>query len=445
MFVNNLYQKIIQNFRKHFLQIKIGGINILCKKIFKLILVPLFILQYLIALFILLIIKIISPFYLIRWTEINSSRIGHFAKETAIIILENLEKFNEPKKKFKNIYYFHKYISNQQLAKMWRRKLFIMPRWLIKPINDLDILLKSESPHAIIKYNRKKNLTRDINNLLSKNKPVLNFTNEENNKGRKFLKSLGIKDDFKFVCLAVRDSEFLKSSNPLASYKYHDYRNGEIEKFLTAAEELTKRGYYILRMGSKVKKKIISNNPMIIDYANSKMRNDFLDIYLLATCKFCISTDYGLDEVCAIFKKPVAYIGVAPIGGLTSSDPNSLIIFKQHYDFKLKEEISFAEIFKRGLASSHFGDNYQKNNINLIHNTEKQITDLVIEMDLRLNKNINETEEDKDLQSFFWSKFEEYCKINVYNDYTNKFGIMQGKYLAKIGNNFLKEKKDLIE
>ena len=62
-------------------------------------------------------------------------------------------------------------------------------------------------------------------------------------------------------------------------------------------------------------------------------------------------------------------------------------------------------------------------------------------MDLRLNKNINETEEDKDLQSFFWSKFEEYCKINVYNDYTNKFGIMQGKYLAKIGNNFLKEKK----
>ena len=71
---------------------------------------------------------------------------------------------------------------------------------------------------------------------------------------------------------------------------------------------------------------------MIIDYANSSMRSDFLDIYLLANCKFCISTDYGLDEICVIFKKPVAYVGVAPIGTLTSSDPNSLIIFKQHYD-----------------------------------------------------------------------------------------------------------------
>ena len=54
-------------------------------------------------------------------------------------------------------------------------------------------------------------------------------------------------------------------------------------------------------MGSKVKDKLNTNNPKILDYANMEIRSDFLDIYLASKCKFCISTDYGLDEVMVIF------------------------------------------------------------------------------------------------------------------------------------------------
>ena len=42
-------------------------------------------------------------------------------------------------------------------------------------------------------------------------------------------------------------------------------------------------------------------------------------------------------------------------------------------------------------------------------------------------------------------KFEEYCEIKECKEYTRKSGIMQGEYMSKIGNNFLKEKKELLD
>ena len=44
-------------------------------------------------------------------------------------------------------------------------------------------------------------------------------------------------------------------------------------------EELTKRGYFVLRMGSKVKDKLNTNNPKILDYANMEIRSDFRYIF----------------------------------------------------------------------------------------------------------------------------------------------------------------------
>ena len=46
-----------------------------------------------------------------------------------------------------------------------------------------------------------------------------------------------------------------------------------------AAEELTKKGFYVIRTGSMQKENIKSDNPMIIDYAFSKFKSDFGDIF----------------------------------------------------------------------------------------------------------------------------------------------------------------------
>ncbi len=430
--------------KKQFLKVKKGGFIVFVKKTiscFLFIFQPVF---YIVAIFLIIIIRIISPFYLIRWAELASSRIGHFAKEPAIIVLENIARINVPSQKYLDIFFFRKYATNKQLKKMWKRKLIIMPRWLMKPLAQLNDILPSSKKHDVVKINRKKNLSRDINSLLKQYDPILKFKNDEEIKGKLLLLELGIKKNNKFVCLAVRDSYYLSEREPSKDYGYHDYRNGEIEKFILAAEELANRGYNVIRMGSKVLKRLNTNNPMIIDYANLDIRSDFMDIYLLAKCDFCISTDYGVDEVCAIFKRPIAYVGVVPIGGLTTSDPNSLIIFKQHINKKTKKEITFREIFDHNLATAHEKSLFEKEEIILSHNTPEQIRDLAIEMDVRIKKDWKESKDEENLQKYFWLKFKENCKKNNFQNYVKKNGETHGDYHARIGTKYLEEKKNLI-
>ena len=51
-------------------------------------------------------------------------------------------------------------------------------------------------------------------------------------------------------------------------------------------------------------------HPHVIDYANSNLRSEFLDIYIAATCSFAISTQTGPDAVCLAFRRSVCYIDV---------------------------------------------------------------------------------------------------------------------------------------
>ena len=58
------------------------------------------------------------------------------------------------------------------------------------------------------------------------------------------------------MCLLVRDGAYQlkKISARYRDWHYHDYRHTDIDKFILAAEELTKRGYYVFRMGVIVEK-----------------------------------------------------------------------------------------------------------------------------------------------------------------------------------------------
>ena len=52
---------------------------------------------------------------------------------------------------------------------------------------------------------------RDVHNLLDRLPAHIQFTEKEKSTGKKFLESLGIKDNQKFVCLNARDSSYLKN------------------------------------------------------------------------------------------------------------------------------------------------------------------------------------------------------------------------------------------
>jgi hypothetical protein len=76
----------MQNFKKHIQQIKKGGTIIFLKKLKSLISLILQIPIYIISIPTVIIIRLIGPWFLIRLGALNSSRIGHFAKELELYL-----------------------------------------------------------------------------------------------------------------------------------------------------------------------------------------------------------------------------------------------------------------------------------------------------------------------------------------------------------------------
>ena len=358
-------------FIKHFLQVKKGGIKVFLKKLLSLLFIFFQLPIYLISIPILMIIILIRPWYLIRWNNLYSSRIGHFAGNTELYCCERDANINFPKQRYKDFFYLSKIICNQTLVDMWRRNIVILPSWLLKPIhmisNFFHYLFGVKNVHEI---NNPTNIDRDVHNLLEKFSSHICFTEEEENNGKNFLEKLGLPPNAKFVCLIVRDSGYLKRHEKTQNderWSYHNYRDGDIEKYVVAAEELASRGYYVFRMGINVLKPLKSANPKVIDYANIGIRSDFIDVYLGAKCSFCISTSCGFDAIPVIFRRPIAFIA-APIGYFFTSNKNFLLLTKHHINKLTKKELSVSEIF-----SSNAGMAFQLKNLKKIILSSKKI------------------------------------------------------------------------
>ena len=97
-----------KNISKHIEQIKIGGIKVLLKKIKSFVFLVLQLPFYLLAIPSIIIIRLIKPWKLIRWQEINSSRIGHFTINTELYCCERDAKINLPTQKYIDLFYLKK-------------------------------------------------------------------------------------------------------------------------------------------------------------------------------------------------------------------------------------------------------------------------------------------------------------------------------------------------
>jgi putative glycosyltransferase (TIGR04372 family) len=281
---------------------------------------------------------------------------------------------------------------------MWKRKLNFLSSYLLDPINRVNKLIPGWKIHAIKLKNG-----RIFDSLSDKCQP-LDFTTEEENYGKEMLNKFGLKDNDKFVCLAVRDGAYQLRKIPkrFIDWSYHEYRNWDIDKFILAAEELAKRGYFVFRMGVVVEKPFNSNNPKIIDYANSDLRNDFLDVYLGAKCSFCISTGLGFDYVPTIFRRPIVLL-VTPVACVNQNRENVLLLYKHHVLKKEERKLSLSEIFSHGVAYALDTKIFEEKGIELVENTPEEIRDVVIEMAENLEFKIQPNSEDEELQKTFRS------------------------------------------
>ena len=422
-------------------QISKGGFSIIIKKIITLIKIFFSIPIYIFSIPVLICLYLIRSKYLVRFHSFNSSRIGHFAANTELYLCERDFGINQPKVRHVDLFYA-KDVCNKQLLKMWKRELKVLPSWILLPIFQINKFLKNFIPsfnsHEV---GNNANGDRDILNLLDKSEPHLKFTPEEEIYGKECMKKFGLPNNAKFVCLLVMDSTYLENSqfNIFNDWSYHDYRDGNIDRYVLAAEELAQRGYFVFRMGKKVLKPLKSSNSKIIDYANSKMRSDFMDIYLGGKCTFCISAQGGFDAVPMIFRRPLVQI-VVPISHFQTWCENFLVLTKHHILKNNNRKLRLSEIISSEIARALRTKDYDLRGVQIIENSPEEIRDLVLEMLDRLEGTWKSNENDENLQKKFW----EIYNTSSLTKLSDNGKPLHGKIKARYGTKFLRENSDWL-
>lgn len=360
-----------------------------------------------------LVIRMLRPFVVIRFGGLDISRIGGIYK--ADWYLSECSAGMHGKKYF-DIFYFitdNKIICNQQWLKMWKRALHVFSFWrLAGMVDKIFKTISNDGYHSvpmnyviplhdepIDKYNDKLKI------ILAHKKPHISFTGAEEALGQKALREMGVPEGKAFVCFHARDSAYLDSLHPERSWDYHDYRDSHIANYLLSMEELTRRGYYAIRVGAVVQEKLATTNPAIIDYSSNGKRSEFLDIYLGARCKSFLCSDAGISIIPEVFRRPVVYVNWTSIRQISPWILNGLFIFKKFYLRKENRFLTFHEIINLQFGGVDTKDIFSRKGLELIENTPEEISGVVDEVEQRLKGTWETTPEDERLQECFWALF----------------------------------------
>jgi putative glycosyltransferase (TIGR04372 family) len=144
---------------------------------------------------------------------------------------------------------------------------------------------------------------------------------------------------------------------------------------------------------------------------------------------FICSTD-GIAGIPLVFRTPIVFVNFMPVGYMWTWSKDCLFIPKKLWLRQEKRFLTFRETFETGVAWFVGTNQYDEFDIETIENTAEEISDLVIEMDERLNGTWQTTDEDEQLQRSFWSLF----KPVEYQNY----------FLSRIGADFLRQNKKLL-
>lgn len=225
--------------------------------------------------------------------------------------------------------------------------------------------------------------------------PLLAISPEDHEKGWKFLRLLGVPKDAWFVTLHVRTDGFHKEEAPHLS----QIRSANINTYLEAIELIVAQGGWVIRMGDSTMEPL---PPMkqVIDYAHSKKKADYIDVFLCAKCRFFIGTGSGLSFVPPTFGVPCVLTNWAPMG-LTSFYSQDIFIPKLYWSEAEQRYLSFSELMSTPISSIYYTKKLLNLGIQIVDNTPNEIKSVVLEMLERCNGQLQYSEEDQLLQQKF--------------------------------------------
>lgn len=243
---------------------------------------------------------LVEPFWRIRLTHLWVARFGPLAYNTHVFVGTRI--LEGPERRTTRVL-FGARPSNRTLFDMWKRVLPIIESPLLSAFYHY-------AGEAVARTRFFKPLPNNYHDHRPLNVgPILAFTEAEEHRGKTLLADMGLGPDDWFVVFQNRDADF-HARTGLGDSGTH--RLCAIDSFLKAAEEITRRGGFAIRIGAGVSGPLPeTGNPRIIDYA-SHFRSDWNDIYLLGKCRFLLAPGTGTVFVPGLFGRPVAQSNMLP-------------------------------------------------------------------------------------------------------------------------------------
>ncbi len=399
------FPKITQFCQQQFYQIQRGGWWVFVRKLRSLLRRLSFLTGIIATAPLVLLLVVIRPYLLVRFGRIRSERIGHFAHDVEAYLCALDRK--KPDRHIIDIIGCPEPVCNRHLRAMWARIIRITPGASLWEILDRACQFFTRGDAHHIQFSGR---SKDYR-LFPVSESHLRFTNEEHQRGQVLLEQMGIPSGASWICIHNRDSAYLDKALD-GRWSYHDYRDFSAQTMTSAAEELSSRGYYVVRMGSVVAERLVSNNTMVIDYASGALRSDFADIYLLANCSAYIGSDSGIFSVALIFRKPIVLINFSAtlISTLIRQGCYAFpFIIKHLWHKERKRFLSIREMFEAGLAGASESNRFEEAGVEPVCNTTEDIRDLAIEVDERLKGQWQPQSGDEELQQRFWSTVRAYA------------------------------------
>ncbi|MEE2821237.1 MAG: TIGR04372 family glycosyltransferase [Pseudomonadota bacterium] len=262
------------------------------------------------SLFAILILRLISSFRPVRISKIRADRFGHFIAHPILCHERNLRTNGI------GLYWIEGEVCNQFWRSFLNRHLTI--HGFIKWID----LWNRAIPGGRHIEDFPTNYIWDVDlRQVNREAPTMPFTSNDETLGRNWLSARGFAPSQRLVCLHVRDSAFLKSTQPDVDWSYHDYRDSVIENFEKGVRWLLDQNIFVIRAGSIAERPLNIQHKNFIDLPFSEHRNDFIDIWLWAVCDMGITSTSGPHLVMNFYNTNWLCVDQAPITAIVKCAP----------------------------------------------------------------------------------------------------------------------------
>jgi putative glycosyltransferase (TIGR04372 family) len=225
--------------------------------------------------------------------------------------------------------------------------------------------------------------------------PLLDLSEEHHRRGEAWLERLGLPRGAQFVCFHSREPGYSPRDEAL-----HSFRNSSVENYLPAVEELTRLGFWCLRMGDPSMRPIRAMDK-VIDYAHLDSRSDWLDVFLCARCTFFLGSCSGLVNLANVFGRPCAIANQVPFSHVRSFGIADVCIPKLYWSDAQRRLLTFGEIFVSEAANFRFTSQYEARGLRPVENSADEVRDLVLEVLARCDGTASYTPRDEQLQRSF--------------------------------------------